>query len=283
MRRLIVAFCAMALASTACAAESFGQDLLMCRIDLERVPTSVILTLQAVPSADYIPCIDEPQVGWEFAHVTAESGRAQFVGDSDRFGANFLVVTLLDACDVGGAVRSTGTEFGSQLWVDLHEETTSAGVVILPVAGRHRAFSQWIAAILQTRNANGLAISPAVSPSLEPMAHRITEAHATGASVLVVDDHDVLDGTASVRYRDGSETIGLGVAELVDAIAAAAPEPSYRATWYYTFSGGCVMIDIDAEGREAAETPAMVDAAIDMYDATEIRRVAREAGYLSAG
>lgn len=283
MRRPTAALAVLGLLVTACAAEGIGREPLMCRIDLDAVPSSVVLTLQAVPEAQYIPCIEELRPGWDFQHVTAAMGRAHFSVDSDRLGDRFLDVTLTGSCDVEGADRGQSTEPGTRLWERVRERVTSTSVVVLPVAPRHREFAEWTAAILRSRDAGALDIDAAAVPSLDPMAERLAAAHAIGATVLLIDDRDVLDGTASVRRRDGSERAGLDLDDMVAAISETTVEPTYRATWYYTFDGGCVVMDIDAVGSEAGHVADDVDAAISLYDTDAIRELARRAGLDSAG
>lgn len=281
MHRVATLVCVVALAGTACAAEDLGRDPIWCRIDPQDPSASVVLTLQAVPTAEYIPCIAETHVGWEFDPMTAEYGRSRYVVDSDRLGSGFLVVTLLDACDTDGAVRSQGSEPGTQFWVDVHEEVTTTNVAILAIANRHRDFAAWIAAFLRTRTVHGLQIDPTVSYSTAPVSDRIVLAQPTTA-VIAVDDDSVREGTAGIVNRDGSRDV-VDVDELFDRIAERSREPVYRATWYYTFPGGCVEMDIDAEGREASTVADEIDATISMYDTTEVRQVLVDAGYESVG
>jgi Anticodon binding domain len=283
MRRLATAVSILSLLAASCAAEDLGRELPMCGIDIDEVPTSAVLVLQAVPTAQYIPCMEELPVGWELGHVTAESGRAAFVVDSDQLGDRFLTVTVLESCDPGEAVRSQGTEAGTRFWVDVHEEVASVAVQVLPVAPRHGSYAERVAASLSTNETHGLLVDAAAAPSTEPMADRIEAGHAAGAVVLIVDDTDVYNGTVSLRHPDGSETIGLRIEDVLDGIGRTAPDPAYRATWYYTFPGGCVVMDIDAEGRDAASVAEEITASIALRDVSGLREQVRQAGYQSVG
>ena len=65
----------------------------------------LILMAQAVPSAAYVPCIQEFPAGWNFGGMNIESGRAEFWLYSDRAGERAVTVLLTEGCDVSGAVQ----------------------------------------------------------------------------------------------------------------------------------------------------------------------------------
>ncbi len=58
---------------------------------------------QAVPSASLVPCVREMPVGWSFAALDVESGRARFWLDSDRAGVRAVEIELGPECDTTGA------------------------------------------------------------------------------------------------------------------------------------------------------------------------------------
>jgi hypothetical protein len=60
---------------------------------------------QAVPSAAYVPCIQEFPAGWSFGGMNIETGRAELWLRSDRAGERAVTVLLTDRCDVSGAVE----------------------------------------------------------------------------------------------------------------------------------------------------------------------------------
>lgn len=65
--------------------------------------TALVLELQAVPTAELVPCFRELAPGWELAEFEARDGAARFAFDSDRNGSRFLEVELGESCDVGDA------------------------------------------------------------------------------------------------------------------------------------------------------------------------------------
>lgn len=76
---------------------------------------------QAVPSASMVPCVAERPVGWSFAALDVDSGRARFWLDSDRAGLRALEVELLASCDTSGATVVDADEEG----IERHQRLTS--------------------------------------------------------------------------------------------------------------------------------------------------------------
>ncbi|RPI20555.1 MAG: hypothetical protein EHM57_07840, partial [Actinobacteria bacterium] len=130
MRRLAVAVCALAVAATSCSPGTLDHTALMCRGHYEEIPTSVVLGLQAVPTARYIPCVEELPVGWDLEPMGARSGAAWFAIGADQLGGRFLEVTVSEACDTGIAVAGVGAHPGAEYWVDVHEEVASLQVQV---------------------------------------------------------------------------------------------------------------------------------------------------------
>jgi membrane-associated phospholipid phosphatase len=63
---------------------------------------SMILSAQAVPSADRLPCIAALPSGWQVGGADIASGTARLWLDSDRAGPRAVTVTLTAACDTSG-------------------------------------------------------------------------------------------------------------------------------------------------------------------------------------
>ncbi|CAN5172777.1 hypothetical protein BH24ACT1_BH24ACT1_12450 [soil metagenome] len=76
---------------------------------------------QAVPSASMVPCVTEMPVGWSFAALDVDSGRARFWLDSDRAGLRALEVELLESCDTTGATVVDAEEEG----IERHQRLTA--------------------------------------------------------------------------------------------------------------------------------------------------------------
>ena len=64
---------------------------------------ALILAVQSVPTAEYVPCINVVFPGWSFAAFEARNDRTRFWFDSDRAGDRFLEVILQSDCDIDTA------------------------------------------------------------------------------------------------------------------------------------------------------------------------------------
>ncbi len=78
---------------------------------------------QAVPSASLVPCLREMPVGWSFAALDVEAGRARFWLDSDRAGPRSVEVGLQPACDTAGASAVDPEEDGARRFQRLQSLT----------------------------------------------------------------------------------------------------------------------------------------------------------------
>ena len=58
---------------------------------------------QAVPSAEYLPCVAVMPVGWNFGQLDVEDGSATFWLDHDREGLRTAEVGFAATCDTTGA------------------------------------------------------------------------------------------------------------------------------------------------------------------------------------
>jgi hypothetical protein len=65
----------------------------------------VLIMAQAVPSADWLPCITSLPPGWTFDQLRPRDGEATMFFSSDRDGRHALTVLLRPSCDVSGATE----------------------------------------------------------------------------------------------------------------------------------------------------------------------------------
>ncbi len=281
MRRLLLVICAVALLSVACGDQQLGRRIVECEGPSRTLETSIVLTAQAVPGADFIPCVEALRPGWKFEHVQARSGQAYFTLDSDRMGDDFLRVTLLPSCDVGAAREVDSDEEDTILSIEVFEDRSDFGVVVIPVAPRHTADAEWAAAYFRSTTINGRDLVTTVDDSIGPISEKIESAHASGHPVLIIDDIDVDEDAATVSLRrvGEDEEPGLTYQEALVEIENDVDDPAYRARWFYTFVGGCIRYDIDAEGEGAQSVEHDISRAIGMYPMEELRKLARDAGY----
>ena len=278
MRRFVVASCFLALLLVGCGEQQLGPRIVDCDGASQVIGTSSILTAQAVPGTEYIPCVDALRPGWEFEHIRARSGQAYFTLDSDRMGQDFLRVTLLPSCDIGSARPVTSDEGDVDLSVEVLEENSDFAVVVIPVAPRHHNYSVSVVAHLLSRTIRGREIAATLDESDAPISAKIASAHAAGSPVIIIDDIEVDTETVSLRRVDGDEDSGLDFDAAVAEIADDVDDPVYKARWFYTFDSGCVRYDIDAEGEGAQSVKTDVARAIGLYPMEELYELARQAG-----
>lgn len=281
MRRTAVVVCLLGMVALGCS-DQLGQKVVECEESLDRVTTSLILAAQAVPGSDYLPCVEILEPGWDYNHVIAETGRAQFTLDSDRMGDLFLAVTVSTVpaqCDVGDALPVESGHPGMDLAVEVIEETTEIAITVIPVAPRHRLFAGKLATTMRDDVFDGQTISIEVEESADLMADRVAAAHAAGRHVFIVDDEEVKNSTVRVRRVGGEEIAGEDPGEALADIADSVGDPVYRARWFYTFDGACIRYDFDASGIGAQTVAEDATEVLGFLDVEPLRQLARDAGY----
>ncbi|WP_345771485.1 hypothetical protein [Geodermatophilus normandii] len=111
--RALPVLLATALLATGCIREgtSVSGEIPACTAgDDATAANGVVLMAQSVPTAAWVPCVENVPVGWTFAGLDARSGSARFWLDSDRDGVHAIEVRLTGGCDTRGA-----TEIPSEL------------------------------------------------------------------------------------------------------------------------------------------------------------------------
>lgn len=279
MRRLIMFVCVASLVLAACGEQALGRRMLECDGPEQSLSASTVLTAQAVPGTEYIPCVEALRPGWHPNHVQAKSGQAYFTIDSDRMGLEFLRVTLVPSCDLGAAVEAPSDESGVTYWTDVIEEDTEVAIVVIPVAARHHNYATLVVARLMSESMRGRDVVATLDESDRGISEKVAAAHGSGQQVIIIDDAEVDTETVSLRLIGDEEEAGLEFEEAVEEIEDEADEPVYRARWFYTFEDGCVRFDIDAEGEGAQSVQRDVAQAIGLYPMEEIYELARDAGY----
>ena len=92
----------LAIAVSSCS-DQLGRSVPGCATDDNPsfgLAGGIIVEMQAVATAEYVPCISVLQQGWEYRHLVPERGKSRFWLSSDRVGDDFLEVTLREVCDV---------------------------------------------------------------------------------------------------------------------------------------------------------------------------------------
>jgi hypothetical protein len=197
--------------------------------------------------------------------------------DSDRMGDRFLTVTLQQSCDVGSAVAGDSRLEGIDLYLDLDTPETIATLVVVPVAERQLEYA--IELVDELRDL-GLA-ARGWEAFGRPLSERINGVLESGYVALIVDDADVEAGTTAVRTPEAprDEESGVTLEQLSQRFGTPEGAEVYRGQWYYTFEGGCVVYDFDAEGPGAAELENVVGEALDFAPLEQLREIARRDGF----
>ena len=94
--------------ATGCANGNSGggaTGLPRCAPAAASVGGGIVLMAQAVPAAQWVPCVREVPVGWSFDGLSARDGEASMQFGSDREGPHALTVLLRPSCDLAGALE----------------------------------------------------------------------------------------------------------------------------------------------------------------------------------
>jgi hypothetical protein len=76
-----------------------------CTSPAGTVRRGLLIMAQAVPDAQWLPCIRTIPPGWSFTGLRPRDGEAALFFDSDRDGVHALTVLLRPSCDLTGATQ----------------------------------------------------------------------------------------------------------------------------------------------------------------------------------
>jgi len=241
----------------------------------------MVLAVQSVPGSHYVSCVESLPVGWSYQDLVAQSGTSSYQLDSDRMGMGFLRVQNVQSCDVGNATLTSTLDNGVEIWRDV-DARTSVAVAIVPEGptAETTARTLEIAEVLRETEVKGRTIQVTTSFSDDTTARRIEAAAAVGAHVLVIGVRDAEEGTVALRLAGASDEVTYNdLDSALEAIEAVETDSTYRGNWYFVFDGGCIVYTFDAEGPGTATIETDVTTALGLYDAEELRDIARDMGY----
>lgn len=265
------------LVTASCGAD-FGPGVPECRTDLDLVPGAVIVQVQAVPTAEFGPCIEDLRVGWEYNAQHVKLGEVVFSLDSDRMGFEFARISLVEACDTAQTVNVGEVAPGVVRFVRVHVSSGPVTVTVIPVAPRHGVYASRVRAEFNASDIDGIELIAEPSMDTGPPAERIAAALDRGEVVVVLDDREEALGTVELRRVGEEPVFGLTVEEVIEEIEEDLGDPRYRAEWLHQFEGGCVVYEIDAKGQGAQHVAADLEAALGFYPLGELRRGAETIG-----
>ena len=285
MSRRFLAVVVLALVAGACGNSNLGRAVPACPVDPNVITTfsgAIILEMQAVDTAEYVPCLNDLKAGWSYEDLVPERGLSRFWLDSDRLGSHFLEVSLTPSCEVGSASElTTDGVTGVTEFREVELVGSSVTMVIVPATGREADYARIIEAELEARQINDRDVFVVFDTSDAPLAEKVASAAARDRPIVIVNEQDALDGTATLRMPDESQsTRGLDLDDLFDRLEDRLPEPSFEGTWFRVFEGGCITYEFDAKGPGVDRLAGDVEDALGLFPAGEARRILRSAGIL---
>lgn len=269
---------ALALTVAGCNNELLGPGTPRC----DTGSNSMVLSVQALPETEYVPCINGLFTGWDYEDLVAETGRSVFWLDSDRMGLRFLEVALEAECNTGGAQQVTTDEQGVPLLMEVDEQL-EVRVTIVPEGSSAETIaygSQVLAGFRAVEEMEGRTLVVEVDASNAPTATRTDRALAAGSFVVELSVRDSEEETMTVIVPDTGETRSdLRVEQAIEVVEDNVDPPSYRGKWFYVFDNGCVTYTFNAEGPGVETIESDVQAALGLFEAEILRQAARDAGY----
>ena len=242
----------------------------------------MVLQMQAVDTAEYVPCLNDLSAGWDYEDVRSERGKSRFWLDSDRLGPRFLEVTLTPSCTVGDATeRVTDAATGVTEYRRVEVVSSTFTAVVVPVTPRVADYARELETELEARAFNDRRPSVLFDTSDSPLEDKVAAAAQQGRPIIIVDEQDAREGEATLQMPDEDEwTRGLDRDRLFDRIEDLLPKPSYTGEWFFVFDGGCIEYEFDAKGRGVDQLESDVSDALGLFPAGEVRRVMRSIGVL---
>lgn len=278
-RRTILGVAALALLASAC-----NSDLGLAQPECtDKALNTHVLAVQAVPTARYTPCIEELRLGWDSIDWFARDGRAGI--EFGRGVSPFLTVTVTEKCDVSEAEPArSGHPIGYpdiERFEDVEFVQAVIKVTIIPLGKRPLESAETTVAKLGRVEIEDRRVLFTIDGDLEEeVSPRVDRALASGHYVWIISNLDAEEGTVELRSNDAAVAgTGLRPDEALDLIEDNVPDLFYRGEWYFTFDGGCITYDFDAEGIVAITVAEDADDALGFYPAYELHQFARDAGF----
>lgn len=268
MRRGFLTVMVVAVAVSGCSNLGLGEA--SCLPPERGVSSANILTIQAVPTAKYTPCLDELRLGWDTVEWFAEDGKAGFKISTSI--SPFLTAIVTPSCDVSGATRVDSEYPDIERYEAIESQATEIGITIVPSGDR-----PLLASRLLVEQLEGTEIDdrPAIFTIDDKVDHqvgpRVNQALLNNQFVWIVSELGAEEGTVDLRSNNPGLTgrgRGVSTAEALDLIEDSVPDVFYRGSWYFTFEGGCITYEFNASGRLAETVAADAEDALGFYPAS---------------
>lgn len=276
---LLMVLLVLAVASSGCSSDHLGLGEADCSSLTGDVSSSNVMIVQAVPTAMYTPCLNELRLGWDSVEWFAERGSAgiKIVNDFDPF----LTATLIESCDTSGAVAVDSGFPDIQRFEDIESEQAEVEIVIVPSGEQPLRSARRLVADLYGVQVDDRPVAFHIDTAIEdPVGLRSELALARGAYVWIIDELDVEEGTLQLRSGRAAATgRGLEPDDALDLIEDGSPGVFYRGKWFFTFEGGCIIYEFDADGLLAETVAADAENALGFNSTVAIHQGARDAGF----
>ena len=275
--RTVVLLSAFAMLVSSCTNLGIGEA--DCASPERRISGANILNVQAVPTARFTPCLEERPLGWDSVEWFAEKGESGF--EIARAARVFLTVKVTELCDVSGAVQVFSGSSEIERYENVEYEPAEIEIMLVPSASGPMVTSMRLAERFADVNLDDRPVVFTINHNMDqPISARIDEALERVQYVWIIDELDADEGTVDLRSNNpGATGRGIDPVDALDLIEDAAPDVFYRGNWFFSFDGGCITYEFDAEGDLAETVAAEAEESIGFYPAHEVVQFAKDNGY----
>jgi hypothetical protein len=252
-----------------------------CGAVIPDVSSANILTVQAVPTAKYTPCVNGLPFGWDTAESFAESGRGGIRIVRGTPSSTFLTATVTESCDVTEAVVVESGFADIDRFEDIELQPVGIEISMVPSGEEPLSSAQELVDELAEVEIDNRPVTYTIDEAIdEPVSSRVEDALLQYDYVLIIDEVNAEDGTVQLR-NNASAAAGhdLEPEEALDLVEEVVPDVFYRGKWYFTFEGGCITYDFDATGVLAETIAEDAEESLGFYPALELRNFAKEQGF----
>ncbi len=279
MRRWLFTIIATALVAGGCGS-NLGLGQPSCVNPNRDISSANLLTIQAVPTAKYTPCIRESRIGWDTTEWFARDGEAGF--RISRGISPFLTASVTPACDISGATQVESGYPDIERFEDIESIPAEIGITVIPSTERALIWARATVAGLEGTELDGRPVVFTIDENVvQQVSPRVNLAYLYDQHVWVVSELDAEEGTVEIR----SETLPLSGRVLsplqaLNAIEDNVPDASYKGEWYFLFEGGCITYEFDTSGTLAETIAEDAEEVFGFYPASLVVEGAREQGLI---
>ena len=278
MRRLTILL-AIVLVQGGCSNLGLGEA--DCSAVIPDVSSANILTVQAVPTAKYTPCVNGLPLGWDSAESFAENGRGGIRIVRGTPSSTFLTATVNESCDVSGSVAVESGFVDIDRFEDIELQPVAIRISMVPSGEEPLSSAQELVDELAEVEIDNRPVTYTIDEAIdEPVSSRVEVALSEYEYVLIIDEVDAEEGTVQLRSNvSAAAGHDLGPEEALVLIAEVVPDVFYRGNWYFTFEGGCITYEFDATGSLAETIAEDAEHSLGFYPALELRKFAEGQGF----